>query len=198
MLNKKYEIRSLTDEVDLLRIDANRLLGEERSSLGQYMTPAPIANFMASLFDYFPKDIRLLDPGAGIGSLTTAFIERVLRENTASLKVDAYEIDNTLCEYLSSVLRRCDKLYAENGLSFTYNIIRKDFIEHGVSRIPANTLPEVINYSIYSHCIVNPPYKKIKSSSEHRSLLRNIGIESTNLYSAFLSIAILLLTQVAG
>ena len=179
----------------MLRIDANRLLGQERSSLGQYMTPAPITNFMASLFDHFPKDIKLLDPGAGIGSLTTAFAERALRENTISLKVDAYEIDNILGEYLLNVLRRCEDLYTENGLSLTHNIINKDFIEHGISRITASTLPEIINHSNYSHCIVNPPYKKIKSNSKHRTLLKNIGIESTNLYSAFLSIAILLLEK---
>jgi hypothetical protein len=42
----------------------------------------------------------------------------------------------------------------------------------------------------YTHAILNPPYKKIKSDSEHRLLLRDVGIETVNLYSAFVSLAI--------
>ena len=42
----------------------------------------------------------------------------------------------------------------------------------------------------YTHCIMNPPYKKLSSSSRHRKVLSSIGIEVVNLYSAFVALAI--------
>ena len=49
---------------------------QRRSELGQFMTPSQIAHFMASLFDRSRfEDIRLLDPGAGLGALSTAFLD---------------------------------------------------------------------------------------------------------------------------
>ncbi|MCE3268852.1 MAG: site-specific DNA-methyltransferase, partial [Burkholderiales bacterium] len=47
----------------------------------------------------------------------------------------------------------------------------------------------------YTHVILNPPYKKISSDSQHREKLRLVGIEAVNLYSAFVSLAILLMKQ---
>lgn len=46
---------------------------EARSELGQFFTPLPVAKFIAGLLD-LPSNgtFRLLDPGAGIGSLTAA------------------------------------------------------------------------------------------------------------------------------
>jgi adenine-specific DNA-methyltransferase len=44
----------------------------------------------------------------------------------------------------------------------------------------------------YTHAILNPPYKKINSHSTHRLALRRIGIETVNLYSAFVALTIAL------
>ncbi len=65
--------------LDKIRKDISlELEVEEKTNLGQFMTPSSIAQFMASLFvlDSW-NSFRLLDPGAGIGSLSTAFLERV-------------------------------------------------------------------------------------------------------------------------
>ena len=62
---------------DASRIEVtSRLDPDERSRLGQFMTPTVVADFMATLFTHWPRHIVLLDPGAGIGSLTEAFAER--------------------------------------------------------------------------------------------------------------------------
>ncbi|MEQ1544900.1 Eco57I restriction-modification methylase domain-containing protein [Methyloglobulus sp.] len=37
---------------------------------------------------------------------------------------------------------------------------------------------------------MNPPYKKINNNSRHRLLLREVGIETVNLYSAFVALAL--------
>ena len=42
----------------------------------------------------------------------------------------------------------------------------------------------------YTHALLNPPYKKINSNSTHRLALRRVGIETVNLYSAFVALAV--------
>ena len=48
-----------------------------KSKFGQYMTSNVIAEFMASLFSDGNADVKLLDCGAGIGSLTVAATKKL-------------------------------------------------------------------------------------------------------------------------
>ena len=59
------ETTSLVERADFYRLDANRKLNQKtKSAMGQFMTPAPVCRFMASLFQQPNKDIvRLLDAG---------------------------------------------------------------------------------------------------------------------------------------
>jgi adenine-specific DNA-methyltransferase len=45
----------------------------------------------------------------------------------------------------------------------------------------------------FTHAILNPPYKKIGSLSKHRLVLRQVGIETVNLYSAFVALSLSLM-----
>ena len=45
-------------------------------------------------------EIKLLDPGAGTGSLTTAFIDRAIKNKKRNIKVEAWEIEPLLQHYL--------------------------------------------------------------------------------------------------
>lgn len=55
----------------------------QKSKFGQYMTPAGIARFMASMFPCSNlSSCRLLDAGAGIGSLSCAFWIDGKKENS--------------------------------------------------------------------------------------------------------------------
>lgn len=50
---------------------------EYKTDLGQFLTPATVARFMASMFPPSNKQTcRLLDAGAGVGSLSCAFLDR--------------------------------------------------------------------------------------------------------------------------
>ncbi len=161
------------------------------------MTPKPIARFMASLFDFGgdPHHIALLDPGAGVGSLTSAFVQTYLTNNSSplSITVDAYELDALMRGYLEQTLAQCEVECQEADIDFSARILDQDFIEAGVERLwQANGLfGQPVRQ--YTHCIANPPYKKIRSSSKHRQQLRQVNIETSNLYSAFLALAIKLL-----
>ncbi|MCK5738967.1 SAM-dependent methyltransferase, partial [bacterium] len=69
---------------------------KKKARLGQFFTPAKIAQFMAGLFEHrTTENYRLLDAGAGIGSLSAAFLERWAAGgfDFNHIAVDAFEID---------------------------------------------------------------------------------------------------------
>lgn len=72
---------------------------KRKAHLGQFFTPKTIAQFMAGMFSSQTRDIcRILDPGAGMGSLFTAFLERWIAGELhfQHMEVDAFEIDKEL------------------------------------------------------------------------------------------------------
>lgn len=176
------------DPIDNLRLQVAAALDPKRKSeLGQFMTPFPVAKFMASLFPAPKgKPIRLLDPGSGIGSLTCAFLETLHGKGKEkhSVSVTAYEVDPLMARHLESNLANHQVKHA-----CSTEIIRKDFIEEAVALILENKVGH------FTHAILNPPYKKIHSSSRHRECLRSVDIETTNLYSAFTALSLLLLER---
>ncbi|HBF35074.1 TPA: SAM-dependent methyltransferase [Candidatus Sumerlaeota bacterium] len=153
----------------------------KKSQWGQFFTPASTARFMAGLFRPSLSHVcRLLDPGAGIGSLSCAFLERYASDvqTFKSIALTAYEQDSSLHSDLGRML----SLHAKK-LKVDYETIGGDFIEASVNHIQ-------FGGKRFTHVIANPPYKKIHSGSAHRQLLREVGIETVNLYSAFIALAV--------
>jgi adenine-specific DNA-methyltransferase len=173
--------------MDLVRQQANRQLDPKRKSdLGQFMTPSVIAEYMASLFSATPKEgVRLLDPGAGAGSLTAAFLQRFITlARVKQIHTTAYEIDDVMRPFLSGVLNDYRRAAQMSGVVLDSAVISDDFID-------AACRPLLRSKQLrFTHAILNPPYKKISNDSEHRALLRQAGIETVNLYSAFLALTI--------
>jgi adenine-specific DNA-methyltransferase len=161
--------------VDSLRLEVNgKLDPTKKGELGQFMTPSHIAEFMGSLFDTPRKRVRLLDCGAGIGSLTISAVQK-LKEIES---VDLWEIDSIMREYLAQGIE---------SLHVPFEIHPTDFIQDAVRNVVSKTGRR------FTHAILNPPYKKISTASKHRLLLRAAGIETVNLYTAFLALTILLM-----
>lgn len=74
----KERVHSLVDRVEFFRADATRRLDPERRvELGQFLTPPHVARTMARLFSGGRQDYHLVDAGAGVGSLSAAFIEEL-------------------------------------------------------------------------------------------------------------------------
>ena len=159
----------------------------KKSQLGQFFTPASIARFMARLFPDASGTCRLLDAGAGMGTLSAAFLERWASGgfHFDQVILDAFEVDKSLTPYLHDTLQK----YA-NLKGLLVNIIEKDFIEEAARGLSKDMFSE--GMLEYTHVILNPPYKKIRSSSPQRLALRRAGIEAVNLYSAFVALAIAL------
>ena len=70
-----------------------------RSELGQFFTPSDLAAFMAGLFEVSDRPARLLDPGAGVGSLAAAAADRWHSNGGGPLAVTAVEADPRLQEH---------------------------------------------------------------------------------------------------
>ena len=153
-----------------------------KESFGQYFTPYQIAKFMVSLFPVTDKKIKLLDPGAGIGTLSCSFMERIVREkwNTPDIHVSAYDIDKGIYETLSENIASSSAAFKKSD----YEIFSEDFLEKTSFEYTWK-----INET-YTHVIMNPPYKKILTSSKERQFARAFGLETVNLYSAFMGAAI--------
>ena len=169
-----------------LRLSKNTK-AKKKSQFGQFLTSARTAAFMVDLFPDSRGSCRLLDAGAGIGSLSAAFLDRW---NTASfdfqrVELDAFEIDDSLHSYLNQTLEK----YKHNP-RFIPTIRKVDFIHAAVDWLSGSFFAEELQK--YTHVILNPPYKKINSNSAHRLALRRVGIETVNLYSAFVALAVAL------
>ncbi len=161
--------------IDSLRHQANAKLDpKKKGALGQFMTPFKIAEFMAGLFTRKTGAV-LLDAGAGIGSLTLAASNALELE-----RAEAWEIDSVMVSYLAKNLE---------GLGIPYELHQRDFILDSIDRIQFD------EGSRFTHAILNPPYKKISTDSIHRLACRQVGLETVNLYTAFLALAILQMKQ---
>lgn len=158
----------------------------KKSQFGQFFTPAKTAKFMADLFPNAEGYCRLLDAGAGIGSLSDAFLERWWLGGFCfhNVELDAFEIDKSLHSYLKNTLEK----YFHSSGKVSAVIRSEDFIFAATEALSDNLFTTTT--AKYTHAILNPPYKKISSNSAHRLALRSVGIEAVNLYSAFVALAV--------
>ncbi|MEI7867949.1 MAG: Eco57I restriction-modification methylase domain-containing protein [Candidatus Methylumidiphilus sp.] len=157
---------------------------KKKSQLGQFLTPVKTAAFMANLFPTSTGNCYLLDAGAGIGSLSSTFLDRCINKELKfdEIRLTAFELDDNIHADLYRSL-----FGYTNKMPISFEIVGGDFIEAAVNRIQ-------FGQEYFTHAILNPPYKKINSDSRHRLLLRQIGIETVNLYSSFVALSLLLMS----
>lgn len=179
-------MKTLTS-ADEIRLKANSVLDPKtKSSLGQFFTGAPICLFMASLFDEIEGNIELLDPGCGPGSLTAAFTdEAIAREKLESLALHAFDVEERISPFARETLSICESKASCEGIDVNASFTLTDYI------IASGESSGLFSGGTkYTHCIMNPPYKKISAKSDHRLALRAAGIETVNLYTGFVALAI--------
>ncbi len=171
------------------KVDVELTEPANKTQLAQFFTPPGIARFMVDLFERNDNpNCRLLDPGAGEGALSDAFLERWARQDFGfeTVAVDAFEIDGLLYSSLNQTLSKYN-----NRAGYSVTIRNADFIDVAsdwlCGNLFASRLPK------YTHIIMNPPYRKIRSDSGYRRALRRAGIETVNLYTAFVALSLALL-----
>ncbi|MBI4026998.1 MAG: Eco57I restriction-modification methylase domain-containing protein [Verrucomicrobia bacterium] len=195
-MDANVALADLGETVDLARMATTEHLDpQKRSELGQVLTPHFVARLMADRLSLNRSSIRLLDPGAGIGSLTAAVVARILQseERPTSLHVDAFEIDSTLSGHLDDTLALCETHLAGMGVYFSHVIHRTDFISDASLALRDDLFAS--DRQLYDVAILNPPYRKIATDSAERRHLEGVGLPVVNLYTAFLGLVVKLLTE---
>lgn len=178
----------------LLRTEARRrralevLDGTARGDFGQYFTPYRAASLIAEMAR-LPQSghLRVLDPGAGVGSLSAAIISRVLEQHPGlSVDLVAVEVDHAVVPYLEETLVDCVDTATEGGVELASHVIVGDYVDLSTSLWMGD--PELADP--FDLVIMNPPYKKLGVSSSHRRALSAHGVDCPNLYAAFLALGV--------
>jgi adenine-specific DNA-methyltransferase len=183
----------LAEESRLAQIDVGDR--QRRGGLGQFFTGVDTAKLMASMSLRSAERMRVLDAGAGAGVLTAALVTKIcsLPNRPKELSLTAYEIDEGVLPDLRRTLNACEQLCSASGISCRWEIRATDFIESAVISLDEGLFQtDRLRFDI---AIVNPPYKKFRSESRVRQLLRRLDIETSNLYAAFLALVVSLLNN---
>ncbi|QWH03707.1 hypothetical protein EXW52_27455 [Bacillus mycoides] len=163
--------------------DETRVQLKEKND--QYFTPIDIADFMSSMFKEVKKnEINILDPGCGMGNLTAALIVKICdwKRKPKAINVELYEVDDTLSDKLDENLLDLKNLCKNQGIALNVKIQYADFIYAGLKRIDESE-------SRFDYIILNPPYRKLNSDSNHKRALLQAGIDVPNHYAAFIALA---------
>jgi adenine-specific DNA-methyltransferase len=162
--------------------------------MGQFLTPATVAVFMSRMFEARKPILRVLDPGAGIGSLSAAFVAAMCHRTHRPevIALTAYEIDPMLMHHLRATLDLCRAVSKAAGVQFEARVVPEDFLEAASAGLTGD-LFTARPHELYDCAILNPPYRKIRTESRERKFLQAIGVETSNLYTGFLALTTLLL-----
>ena len=158
-----------------------------QSTLGQYFTPPAVASLMAGMFGPLPKSVHLLDAGAGAGALTAAFVMNACDRSARPHRIHAtlFELDRAQLPALERTMVACTEFAGARGVGFSSSVVTEDFLLAATSPL---FLEELLRAGV-NCAILNPPYAKLRSDSPARAALRTVGLETSNLYSAFVGVA---------
>lgn len=182
-LNSNALAEALTARTEARRAEALSLLpADSQAQLGQFFTPDRAAALMAS-FAAVPEAgvLRVLDPGAGPGSLSAAVAARMLVDSPArKLELVGVEVDENLIPTLRTTYKDIAVTLSGAGIEVQTRIIGGDLI--------ALAEQDEALSGTFDLVIMNPPYRKLAASSAERRALSRLGVECPNLYAAFLAI----------
>lgn len=163
---------------------------------GQFFTPFTIAKYMANLASSEKEEVSILDPGAGIGILSVALIERLAdKGKVKKINLVCYETDKQVLPYLNRVLEETKKTLGKK-IALNYSIIDKDFVMSNANILTTN----LVNYnhsqeSLFDIIISNPPYFKLNKSDLQIAKFKDIISGQPNIYFLFMAISAKLLDE---
>jgi len=92
--------------------------------VGQRFTSCAVARFMAKQIGRLPIQIRLLDPGSGVGILAAAVCERIAKMRTPrSVFIEAWETDPSVLSALTATLVACREILGGCGHALDFKIL---------------------------------------------------------------------------
>ncbi|MCO6455454.1 MAG: Eco57I restriction-modification methylase domain-containing protein [Pirellulaceae bacterium] len=159
---------------------------EERKQRGHFGTPAAIAEFMAGLFSRIPTGtVRIVDPGAGVGTLSAAVCQRVLAQRTPrTLDFELWENDPNLIPTLEATMKHCRSALRAAHHEMTFVIRTDDFILANTQKTLFDEGPR----PAFHLAILNPPYFKLRKTSPQAQAMAHVVHGQPNIYALFLAV----------
>jgi adenine-specific DNA-methyltransferase len=168
---------------------------DHRKQRGQVFTPSEVARFMAGLLGAISGEYVLLDPGAGIGTLTAAVCERIRGlSSPRTVTAHVFENDPQLIPLLQQNLDNCRRGLSRAGHTFNPILHAEDFILAASHRLNGRQLFDDAGFDMECNgVIMNPPYFKLRKDSVHAKLMEKVVHGQPNIYAFFLTLAARLL-----
>lgn len=183
--------RVILGAIDAIRAEAaSRQNRSRQAALGQYFTPVGVATLMTSMSSLRGGHVRLLDPGAGVGCLAAAWVVNACAcaDPPSRIELTAFELDVELIPYLTQSLERCQRHCEKYGVQLIVDIRCEDFIPAAARALNGGLFGTT--WPAFDAVIMNPPYMKMRSDSPERRILHDLGIETSNLYTAFVALSL--------
>ncbi len=184
--------KSMTETLTRLAAEQQRrfdagTLPRTRKERGHFGTAPAIADYMAGMFAEIPKGpVRVLDPGAGVGTLSAAICQRVLEQkNSRHLIFELWENDPDLAPCLCATMEACKKALKDAGHEMQFTILFGDF----VLDYAKPSLFEAASDSHFDLVIMNPPYFKVRKESKHARAMAHVVYGQPNIYAFFMAVA---------
>ncbi|MCI0380866.1 MAG: Eco57I restriction-modification methylase domain-containing protein [Gemmataceae bacterium] len=160
-------------------------LPRERKERGHFGTPPAVAEFMSGMITGIPQGaVRVLDPGAGVGTLSAALCQRVLRlKAPRHLDIELWEADPKLVSHLRRTMDHCRTVLRACGHRLDYSVCIDDFILANADR------PLFGPTQSFDLAILNPPYFKLRKESAHAKAMKHIVHGQPNVYALFMAVS---------
>lgn len=195
---KPCENESPTDYADRIgRLYTGTVTATFKKSNGQFFTPVTIAHFMGKQLRPDKDSVSILDPGCGTAILSCAVIENlVLQSKVKHIELVTYETDENLIPRLQKVLEYIRIWGMRHNIRIDCHLYCKDFILSNYSVLYADTIyGRGENTQKYDLIISNPPYFKLPKEDKRVKAAQCIIDGQPNIYSIFMAISALLLTE---
>lgn len=154
-----------------------------RRESGHFGTPPSLATFMAQMATIPSGSIRILDPGAGVGTLTAALCDRIARLRTPrQVYLEMWENDPILESHLKETADEICSVLEDRGHKAEAVVRTDDFIIANTSTLLTTVSPGDFNISI-----MNPPYFKLKKESDHARAMSHVVHGQPNIYALFMA-----------
>lgn len=183
------DLNLLGYSVGLQEEHKSRTAAGARRARGQVFTPESICRFMASRVTQLPERVRILDAGAGVGSLAVAVCERLLTLRSARCaEFVLYESDPTLLPALEANMNRCRRALEAAGVAMTYQILGADFaLDRRAGGAQRRLFEDDAEIPPFDLAIMNPPYFKIGADSRYAAVMRDSFRSCPNIYTLFMA-----------
>lgn len=161
----------------------------KRKKIGQFFTSKETAEYMANMFDVskLPRTIHLLDPGAGTGILTAAFLDNLEKKDGEwDINITCYENNSDVLPVLKSNL---DYIQKHTHLSIKYEIKNEDYLISQRDDFSGGFFGDCRSFK-YDAIIGNPPYLRIPRNDPAAVGMSEVVHGAPNLYFLFVAMSL--------